>query len=131
VVQESFVAAWRNLPRMRDVARFEPWLRRIVVNRSRNALRSRTRRPTEELGSEGVEARSDRGDFTEAVHARGALDMAFAALTADQRAALILHYGADLTLRETADALGVAVGTAKSRLNAALRRMRAALEDDR
>ena len=45
VAQESFVAAWRDLPKLRQLDRFEVWLRRIVINRSRNALRSRGRRP--------------------------------------------------------------------------------------
>ncbi len=56
---------------------------------------------------------------------------AFEELSADHRAAVVLHYGAELSIRETAEAMGVAVGTAKSRLNAALGRMRAVMEGDR
>lgn len=130
VAQEAFVAAWRELPRLRDVGSFEPWLRRIVVNRSRNALRARRRRPTEPMDST-AEAPSSTDDFRDAIHARHELDAAFEGLGADHRAALVLHYGADLSIRETAEAMGVAVGTAKSRLNTALRRMRAAMEGDR
>ena len=132
VAQESFVAAWRDLPRLRDVERFEVWLRRIVINRSRNALRSRRRRPTEPLeGMTVAETASRKPDFRDAVHTHQALDAAFVVLSADQRAAVVLHYGAELTIRETADAMGVAVGTAKSRLNGALRRLRVAMEGDR
>ncbi len=132
VAQESFVAAWRELPRLRQTDRFEVWLRRIVVNRSRNALRSRGRRPTQALESMTVADTASRTpDFRDAVHARQELDAAFATLSADHRAAVVLHYGADLTIRDTAEAMGVAVGTAKSRLNAALGRMRAAMEGER
>jgi len=132
VAQESFVAAWRELPRLRDPDRFEVWLRRIVINRSRNALRSRGRRPTQALEAMTVAETAQRGpDFRDAIHARAELDAAFSGLSADHRAAVVLHYGADLTIRETAEAMGVAVGTAKSRLNAALGRMRAAMEVDR
>ena len=132
VAQESFVAAWRDLPSLRQVDRFEVWLRRIVINRSRNALRSRGRRPTQRLeGMTVAETASRDPDFRESVHARDSLDGAFDALTADHRAAVVLHYGAELSIRETADAMGVAVGTAKSRLNAALGRLRAAMEADR
>jgi RNA polymerase sigma-70 factor (ECF subfamily) len=132
VAQESFVAAWGDLPNLRQVDRFEFWLRRIVINRSRNALRSRGRRPTHPLeGMTVAQTASPLPDFREAVHARDALDGAFEGLSADHRAAVVLHYGAELTIRETADALGVAVGTAKSRLNAALGRMRAVMEGDR
>lgn len=132
VAQESFVAAWRDLPRLRQVERFETWLRRIVINRSRNALRSRRRRPTEPLeGMTVAETASPRADFREAVHARHTLDAAFSVLNVDQRAVVVLHYGAELSIRESADAMGVAIGTAKSRLNGALRRLRTAMEGDR
>lgn len=132
LTQEAFVAAWRDLPRLRRVERFETWLRRIVINRSRNVLRARRRRPTEPMdpGAHG-ELPSGDPDFRDAVHARHALDGAFDELTAEQRSAIVLHYGAGLSIREAAEAMGVAVGTAKSRLNAALRRMRAALESER
>lgn len=132
VAQDAFVAAWRDLPRLREVERFEVWLRRIVINRSRNALRSRKRRPSQPLeGMTVAETASRSPDFRDAVHARQALDAAFAGLSADHRSAVVLHYGAELSIRETADAMGVAVGTAKSRLNGALRRIRAAMEGDR
>ena len=41
VVQDVFLAAWRELPRLRDPERFAPWLQRICVNRSRSVLRQR------------------------------------------------------------------------------------------
>lgn len=98
-------------------------------DRSRNALRSRRRRPSEPLADqESREARSQTPDFRDAVHSRHELDAAFEGLSADHRAALVLHHGADLSISQTAEAMGVAVGTAKSRLNTALRRMRAAME---
>jgi RNA polymerase sigma-70 factor (ECF subfamily) len=132
VAQESFVAAWRELPRLRQADRFEPWLRRIVINRARNALRSRRRRPTEPLTVSIVrQTPSGATDFREAVHARETLDAAFATLNADQRAVMALHYGADLSIRDTADAMGIAAGTAKSRLNGALRRLRTTMEVER
>lgn len=132
VAQESFVSAWRDLPNLRQVDRFEVWLRRIVINRSRNALRSRGRRPTQRLeGMTVAETASPQADFRDAIHARDALDAAFDGLSADHRAAVVLHYGSELSIRETAEAMGVAVGTAKSRLNAALGRLKTAMEGDR
>jgi RNA polymerase sigma-70 factor (ECF subfamily) len=131
VAQESFVAAWRDLPNLRRLDRFEVWLRRIVINRSRNALRSRGRRPTQRLEGMTVAQTASRDpDFRNAIHERDALDAAFEGLSADHRAAVVLHYGAQLSIRETAESLGVAVGTAKSRLNAALGYLRLAMEGD-
>lgn len=132
VAQETFIAAWRELPRLREPDRFEPWLRRILINRSRNVLRARERRPTASLDLPGAsDGLVGWVDFRDAAHARQALDGAFAALSADQRAVIALHYGADLSIRDAAESMGVAVGTAKSRLNAALRRLRVAVEGQR
>lgn len=129
VAQETFIAAWRDLPRLREPDRFEPWLRRIAVNRSRNMLRGRQRHPAISIDRPGAaDHLAGAGDFREAAHARQALDGAFAGLSVDQRAVIVLHYAADLSIREAAESMGVAVGTAKSRLNAALRRLRAAVE---
>jgi RNA polymerase sigma-70 factor (ECF subfamily) len=129
VAQETFLAAWRELPRLREPDRFEPWLRRILVNRARNVLRSRQRRPATSLDRPGpAHQLAGNGDFREAAHARQALDGAFAGLSADQRAVIALHYGADLSIRDAAESMGVAIGTAKSRLNTALRRLRKAVE---
>jgi RNA polymerase sigma-70 factor (ECF subfamily) len=47
-----------------------------------------------------------------------------------QRAVVVLHYYLDLSLPETAAALGIPVGTAKSRLNRALDAMRIKVADD-
>jgi RNA polymerase sigma-70 factor (ECF subfamily) len=47
--QEVFLKAWRELPRLRDVARFDAWLGRILVNACRSALRTRRRRYVREI----------------------------------------------------------------------------------
>lgn len=49
---------------------------------------------------------------------------ALAALTRAQRAVLVLRYFDDLTERETAEVLGVSIGTVKSQASAALKRLR-------
>jgi RNA polymerase sigma-70 factor (ECF subfamily) len=123
VTQESFVAAWRELPRLRDASKFEPWLRSIVMNRARNALRARRRHPVVRLSEE-------RGQIsaTEPMHLsqeRVDLEVALRRLGAEQRAVVALHYVLDLRLHEVAAALGIPEGTAKSRLHAALRALRA------
>jgi RNA polymerase sigma-70 factor (ECF subfamily) len=132
VTQETFVAAWRQLRSLRDAGAFEPWLRRICINRSRNWLRARRRRPQAilDVGEADTAAviPDPRGDFRGAVEARTLLEPAFDALSPDQRAVLALHYSLGLSIAEAADTLGVRVGTAKSRLSAGLAAMRRELE---
>jgi RNA polymerase sigma-70 factor (ECF subfamily) len=133
VAQESFVTAWQQLPKLRDAATFRAWLRRICVNRSRNWLRARSRRPPAvvDVTDEATAAvlPDPGGDFRGAVEARTVLEPAFEALTPDQRAVLALHYSIGLSIAEAADALGVRVGTAKSRLSAGLVALRRELTD--
>jgi RNA polymerase sigma factor (sigma-70 family) len=132
VVQETFVAAWQQLPKLRSVDAFSPWLRRIAANRSRNWLRTRGRRPRAAIILDSDDAASiadPGGDFRAAAEARAILEPAFDGLTPDQRAVLALHYSLGLSIADAADALGIRVGTAKSRLNGGLAALRRALED--
>lgn len=127
VVQESFVAAWRELPRLRDADAFPAWMRRICINRCRNHLRSRNRSTVSIEEVDGSIQPDRAADFRDQVHDRSLIATYFARLNAEQRAVVVLHYGRGFTIAEAADALGIRVGTAKSRLNAALRVLRRAL----
>ncbi|MDQ3879980.1 MAG: sigma-70 family RNA polymerase sigma factor [Chloroflexota bacterium] len=134
VTQDAFTDAWKQLPRLRQPESFTPWLRRICVNRCRTVLRraaSQRRGPSLDADPRVSIGLADRApDFRLAIEARAILEPAYASLNADQRAVLALHYGMGLSLRETAAALGVRTGTAKSRLHAALGVLRRALGAD-
>ena len=129
--QEVFIVAWQQLPRLREPGAFPSWLRRICVNRCRNWLRDRrgSRRGTSLDAHEALAGpmRDQRRDFRGAVEARAVLEPAFERLSPDQRAVLALHYSMGYSIAETADALGLSPGTAKSRLSAALGVLRRAI----
>lgn len=121
VTQEALLAAWRDLPRLRDPARFGTWVRRILMNRCRDVLRHRARHasaelPSEVVGSTAEVAYSDR---------RITVEEGLARLTDLQRGVVVLHYLVGLTLPEVADTLDIPLGTAKSRLHQALAALRA------
>ncbi len=124
VTQEVFASAWKALPGLREPARFGPWLHRIALNRARSAGRARGR--VREIAMEPAVADGLRepADHFGAVEARVLVGSAFRALADDHRAVISLHYAAGLSIHEVADALGIADGTAKSRLNAALETLR-------
>ena len=132
MVQEAFVSAWRELPRLRDADRWESWLRSILMNRCRNALRTRSRRPR--LVLLDPDGRASPRDMTHEpmrdVDDRSAMHDALGALRPEDRAVIVLHYLADLPLRQVASVLGLRLGTVKSRLNAGLRALRAADEKE-
>jgi len=120
--QETFVAAWRQLRRLREPDRFDAWLQRVAVNACRMTLRARGRRRIREIPTSSVVAMADRS-ATEPSAERDSrhLDAALARLPVDQRAILVLHHLEGRSLAELAAILDVPIGTAKSRLFAARR----------
>jgi RNA polymerase sigma-70 factor (ECF subfamily) len=121
-LQEAMMRAWRDLPGLRDPDRFDAWLHRLTVNACLDAARHRRRRVIEvELTpmmdiavADGSRPRAERDE----------LDAALRGLEPELRAIVVLHYYLELTLPETAQALGLPVGTVKSRLHRALAALR-------
>lgn len=129
-VHDAAVLAWRRWDDLRDPDRFDAWFRRILVNGCRDRLRSRARRRVVDVGRELVEAEHPRvADASQAAADRDALGRAFEALGADERIIIVLRFHLDLTVPAIAVAVGIPEGTVKSRLHAALARMRVALEE--
>ena len=127
-VQQAFLLAWRDLPRLRDPERFGPWLHRLLVNACYEELRRYRRWSTRirVLPIDGPQG----PDPIVSVDDRDALDRAFERLTPQHRAVFVLHHHAGLSLVEIADVVGVPVGTVKSRLYYATRTLRAAIVAD-
>jgi RNA polymerase sigma-70 factor (ECF subfamily) len=128
-VQQAFLLAWRELPRLRDVSRFEVWLHRLVVNACYEELR-RYRRWSSNVRVLPVDGPAG-GDETVSVDDRDALERAFRRLSPEHRAVVVLHHHAGVSLASIAEVAGVPVGTIKSRLHYATRTLRAALAADR
>ena len=126
-LQSALVEIWRDLPTLRETERFDAWASRILVRRCQAELRSRRIRPAT-LGLVPTDASVD--DHEEDVSRREMLERAFARLSPEQRAVLVLTYYRDLTIPQIATTLGVSEGTVKSRLHYARHAMRAALDAD-
>jgi RNA polymerase sigma-70 factor (ECF subfamily) len=127
--QDACVLAWRELPRLRDHDRFDPWLSQIVVNSCRMLLRRNRRGTIREISMDDPlrpvtheeptdAAEVDRFGETEAIQA------AFERLDPGIRSLLVLHYVEGRPLADIAKVIGSPVGTIKWRLSNA----RAALE---
>jgi RNA polymerase sigma-70 factor, ECF subfamily len=127
-VQQAFLLAWRELPRLRDPERFSPWLRRLLVNACYEEHR-RHRRWASRIRALPVDGPVS-ADPAVSVDDRDTLDRAFLRLTPQHRAVFVLHHHAGLPLAEVADIVGVPVGTVKSRLHHATRSLRAAIVAD-
>ena len=127
-VQQAFLLAWRELPRLRDPDRFGPWLHRLLVNACYEELR-RHRRWSTNIRVLPVDGPSGPDPMV-SVDDRDTLDRAFERLTPQHRAVFVLHHHAGLPLAEIADIVGVPLGTVKSRLHHATRTLRAAIVAD-
>jgi RNA polymerase sigma-70 factor, ECF subfamily len=127
-LQDALVIAWRDLPGLRDPDRFDPWLRRVLVNVCiREASRERRRAVNlRVLPVDGPAAPDDLLSLAD----RDQLERGFRRLRPDQRAILVLHHFLGYAPTEIAETLGIPPGTARSRLFNAHRAMRAALEAD-
>lgn len=127
--QETFVAAWRQLPRLREPERFEAWLQRVAVNAARQTHRTRRRRRVREIPSSQVTALADRAASAPRDDV-AVLDAALATLPVEQRAILVLHHLEGRPIAELASILEIPEGTAKSRLFAARQALAAAIRAD-
>ena len=127
-VQQTLVLAWRELPRLRDVERFDAWLHRLLVNTCYRETR-RGRRWAGNVRVLSIDEPAGSDDMLSVVH-RDQLERGFRRLPPEQRAVFVFHHYLGLTLLEVADQLGVPLGTVKSRLHYATNTLRAALEAD-
>jgi RNA polymerase sigma factor (sigma-70 family) len=132
VVGETFLAAFRRRKRY-DLRRADarPWLYGIAANVIGKHRRAEVRmlRAFARTGADPVAA--GHADLVDsrvcAAAVQRDLAAALAALTAGDRDVLLLIAWADLSYEETAAALGIPVGTVRSRLHRARRKVREAL----
>ena len=118
--QDVFVQAWRHLGRFRGDAQLFTWLYRIAVNEA--LMRRRRKRPDVHELDERLPAPPDPEPGLQDVLIRE-----LAALPFEYRAAVVLRDVEGLTNAEVAEALGVSVAAAKSRIHRGRMQIRDAL----
>lgn len=135
LAQDTFVLAWRNLKSFRQEARFSTWLYRIATN----CWLAQARKRREELlgDRDGQVADEDPDSADDPVetagdHARSAtlkldLERAMRVLSEPERAAIVQCYDNDLSHEEAAYVLGMPVGTVKTHIHRAKRKLRDAM----
>ena len=126
--QQALLSVWRDLPQLRDPARFEAWSYRLLVRACYEEGRKQ-RRWAPNLRLIPADEPTMPDGFT-AVVDRDQLESGFRRLSIDHRAVVVLHHYLDLPLDRVAELLGIPVGTVYSRLHYAMRALRAALDAD-
>ena len=129
--QDAFVKAWRSVGGFRDACPLEGWLARIVVNTCRDRLKQRRRNMENVLETEPRVVANRAADPETHVAGREiARKIAehIGTLPDMQRDVFALRYYEDRSLAEIAVLLRVSVGTVKTHLFRATRRVRQSIE---
>ncbi|MBC8100487.1 MAG: RNA polymerase sigma factor [Armatimonadetes bacterium] len=133
LAQETFVRVLRHIDQYQYPRSFKAWLYAIATHTARNHYASADQRYTHTTdwssdddqplaGEPGLEANLIQDEAAHAVAA------ALARLPDTQRIVILLTYYQGLRLQETADALGIPLGTVKSRLSNGIARLRAVMK---
>ncbi len=123
--QDTFVQAWRHLDRFRGDAAPFTWLYRIATN---EALQRRRRARVETVEFSDEHTPADDRSFEDG-ELRTLLVEEIRALPLDYRTALVLRDLEGLSNEEVAEALGVSLAAAKSRVHRARMTLRARLDE--
>lgn len=131
-VQEGFLRCWRRRDELAALGNAEAWLFTVVLNTARDLRRRRTVRRAESLPAEDAMApgtaftdpvvAAERGELVALVRA------AMVALPEGEREVFLLRQNGGLSSTEIAAALSLPVGTVKTRMRSALRRLREAVD---
>ena len=127
-VQEALLKAWRDLPKLREPAKFGAWLRKLVVNSAHDeGRRLKRRRPETELKPHHDRA---AGDELDGLLQRDEIARAFRRLKEGERTVIALRYYVELSNADAAATLGIREVAYRSKLHRALRALSAALAAD-
>ena len=140
MTQETFIKAYNSLGSFRGDSKFSVWLYRIANNVCLDFLRSRSRKPTVSLSvedDEGEETQLDVADESQSPElllerglTRDAVRRGLDTLPPDYKQILLLREIQGLSYEEIASALGIDLGTVKSRIFRARKKLCAFLIED-
>jgi len=134
IAQEVFIKVYRSLERFRHEAQLSSWLYRIVMNACIDHRRRHLPAGAAPFGEEAEHKMLNAPEETPGPEQRAyggelgaVLESAIAGLPKGQRIVFVMRHHEGLKLCEIAEALGLAEGTVKRQLHAAVHRLRQAL----
>jgi len=135
VVQESYLRAWKGLPRFRGDAQFTTWMYRITANTAYTVVKRRRRHRAESLDAmldDPIELRpgAQPEDAAESAALLERLAVGLDELPPKLRVLVVLKDIYGLSHEEIAEELGISVPAAKVRLHRGRKRLRDLLYDD-
>jgi RNA polymerase sigma-70 factor (ECF subfamily) len=126
-MQAAWLIAWNKIGNVRDDAHLRPWLVSVAVNEAKHLLRKRRRRAEVEITTD---ASGEPGGIDPATGVAGIdLRAAMLRLDPDDRALLVMRYGAGFNSNELAIATGKKPAAIRQRLKRLADRLREDLSD--
>ena len=126
ITQEIWLAIYKGLPRLLDVAKFRPWAFRIARDRIYREYRRR-KIAVEPLSDSHVEHLPESAENNTTTFDIEELHGRLQALSAAHREVLVLYFFEDMNYEQIADVTGSTLGTVRSRLHYAKRALKNAL----
>ncbi|MEV0705221.1 sigma-70 family RNA polymerase sigma factor [Saccharopolyspora sp. NPDC050389] len=129
IAQETMVRAWRHADALSrpELGSAWGWLKKVARNIAIDKIRARRARPDEVEESAGVGV-GILGDHSDDVLTSMSVANVLLELIPEHRSVLYEVYFADRTVAGAADVLGIPLGTVKSRLHYALRKLKTSVE---
>ena len=111
ILQEAFITAFNKLDQLKDAKQFGGWLKRIVINHSLRAVKSREN--WSELGDHDTIVEEDNsGQWSDIP--MDVINTAITGLPTGGRQVFVLHLMEGLKHKDIADMLGISESTSKS-----------------
>ena len=126
-VQEAFIKAYARWPRLRTYDDPMLWVRKVAINRSRDAARSNARRKRRE---ERYDAEPSRPTAGADVEGNMSLVEALEVLSPRQKMVAVLFYVDDMAVADIAKSLGLSKGAVKFHLNKARAALRETMSEE-
>ena len=134
IIHDSYICVFQNLDNIKNAAGFKSYLRTTVANRCKNYLRKKKPLYLSDMTEDGTELELEDTDGVIPGELVGNEDViecvrrVVESLPEEQRMCVILRYYDEMSLQEIADTLEISLGTVKSRLSRANKKMRDEIE---
>lgn len=134
IVSDSYIKAFASLDKLENDEKFPAWFNQIVANRCRDYLKKAKPMHLSDMTEDGEEFEIEDVDGEipdELLENKDVIECVrrvVESLPEEQRMCVILRYYDEMSLQEIADTLEVSLGTVKSRLSRANKKMRDEIE---